>query len=112
MVRQLVEGLDGYAGPMFPPTLREQGNSLEVSLQSWLGPGPLVTHITDEGPLPGVGYRDSGPQKQLGISPTEPQLPRTQVGQDGLHRTNTVSTECQPPSTMVSITCFPLPPYS
>ena len=39
MVRQLAEGLDGYAGPTFPPTLRKQGDSLEVSLQGWLGSG-------------------------------------------------------------------------
>lgn len=74
MVRQLAEGLGGYEGPTLPPSLREQGGSLEVSLQGWLGPGqgescPLITHITEEGPLPGVGPRDSRPQKQLGMNP-------------------------------------------
>ena len=69
MVRQLAEGLDGYAGPTFPPTLRKQGDSLEVSLQGWLGSGqgenfPLITHGTDEGPSQEwgtgtVGHRSS-----------------------------------------------------
>lgn len=84
-MRQLAEGLGGYEGPTLPPSLREQGGSLEVSLQGWLGPGqvescPLVTHITEEGPLPGVGPRDSGPQKQLVMSPTEPLAPEDPGG--------------------------------
>lgn len=68
-MRQLAEGLDGYVGPKFPPTLWEQGDSLEVSLQGWLGPGqgenfPFVTHVTDEGPSQEwgtgtVGHRSS-----------------------------------------------------
>lgn len=81
--------------PTFPPTLREQGNSLEVSLQGWLGPGSPSPTSLMRGPSQS-GAQGQWATEAAGISPTEPQLLRTRVGQDGPHRTNAVSTECQP----------------
>lgn len=73
-MRQLAEGLGGYEGPMFPPSLREQGGNLEVSLQGWLGPGhgescPLVTHITEEGPPPRSGAQGQWATEAAGDEP-------------------------------------------
>lgn len=112
-VRQLAEGLDGYEGSHVPTNPQGTGQQSGSVTPGLVSPGSPSTHITDEGPLQEwgtgtVGHRSSWDKLQLSL-----RLLRTRVGQDGPDRTNAVSTECQPPSSrMVSITCFPLPPYS